>query len=604
MNILMLLSQREVTGAEVYAAALTDGLIERGHNVWICSDTFTKPTKAAFTPLPLNNRSWGERWRQVRFVVRFLRENKIDVVHAHSRAAGWVGFVATRIARVPLVTTVHGKQPTHVSRKLVKAFGEYALPICEAVRDNIVHELGVDAHTVEIVRNGVSVPSVVPSVAVLSAADTPTIALVGRLSQQKGELALRILETLMPLLERRTDVRMVVIGGNTIPPAFDKFRSRVEFTGYVEDVPRRIAKSSVVLGAGRSAVEALLLGKPTVAVGEARVHGLVSAENLADVLHTNFGDIAAEHRFDAAALVQGVEAALQRDSCDETVRERVRQQYSLERLVQRVEAAYQRALVVRHRFEVPVLTYHRVVRRAEDGGTLPIYVTVQQMEDHLRMLKEQGFQTLTCNQLLHLPLAERVPNARNGRKYALLTFDDGYKDNYTLLFPLLQRYGMNATIFLVAGRETNAWDSSEHTGLPPLPLMSAEQAREMQHYGIEFGSHSMTHPRLTECSPEAVRWELQESKRLLEERLGREVSTFCYPYGAVNAEVKQLVAEAGYRLGIASDSGSVFVHEDVMEIRRIGVFPNTDNRGFLRKIAGDYTLRKRSSSLALTTAHW
>ncbi len=592
MNILMVLSQREVTGAEVYAAALADGLIERGHRVWICSDTFTKPTKAAYTPLPFNNRSWRERWRQVRFLVRFLRENKIDVVHAHSRAAGWVGFVATRIARVPLVTTVHGKQPTHISRKLVKAFGECVLPICEAVRDNIVYQLGVDARTVEIVRNGVAVPSVPATHQV--GLHIPTIALVGRLSQQKGELALRILETLMPLLERRADVRMVVIGGKTIPPAFDKFRPRVEFTGYVEDVPERIANASVVLGAGRSAVEALLLGKPTVAVGEARVHGLVSSENLADVLQTNFGDIATEHHFDAAALVQGVEAALQQDSCDDIVRERVRQEYSLERLVQRVEAAYQRALVLRHRFEVPVLTYHRVVRRAEDGGTLPIYVTVQQMEEHLQALKEQGFQTLTCSELLQLPLSERVPNARNGRKYALLTFDDGYEDNYTLLFPLLQRYGMNATIFLVAGRETNAWDSSEQTGLPPLALMSAEQAREMQRYGIEFGSHSMTHPRLTECSPEAVCWELQESKRVLEERLGREVTTFCYPYGAVNEEVKRLVAETGYRLGIASDSGSVFAHEDVMEIRRIGVFPNTDKRGFLRKIAGDYTLRKRS----------
>jgi peptidoglycan/xylan/chitin deacetylase (PgdA/CDA1 family)/glycosyltransferase involved in cell wall biosynthesis len=612
MNILMALSQLEVTGAEVYAAQLADALVERGHRVFILSDTFTKSTKAVFTPLPFNERSWRARWRNVRRMVAFIRQHKIHVVHAHSRASGWVAFFAAKIARVPLVTTVHGRQPTHFSRKLIRAFGELALPICEAVRDNIVDELGVHPERVRLVRNGVDAPRLAH---LPNEAHTPlTITLVGRLSKEKGELAYRILTALVPLLQRRNDVVMQVVGGKEIPPALQALQAqaptKIAFTGYVEDVTAHIARSTLLIGAGRSAIEGMLLGKPVIAVGEARLHGLVRVDNLAEVLRTNFGDIdTAPHQYDNAArfnwaqfaedVEKNIEAALQLPTGTGesaavrlSVQARIRAEFAPAQLVERVESAYQTALVLKHRFEVPILTYHRVVRTAAEGGKLPIYVTAQQMETHLQCLKEQGFQTITFRQLAALPPAERVLHFLQGRKYALLTFDDGYEDNYTLLFPLLKKYGMTATIFCVAGRMQNDWDSAERSGLAPVPLMNAAQMLEMQDYGIEFGAHTMTHPHLTQRAHDEARWEIAESKRVLESRLGREVQAFCYPYGDYNDKIMELVREAGYTFGVASDAGPLCLHEDVWQVRRIGVFPNTNKRGFLRKIKGDYLLKK------------
>ncbi len=598
MNILMALSQVEVTGAEVYAVTLADSLIERGHMVFIASDTLTKSTKAAFTPIPFNERSLRARLRHIRRLVSFIHRHNIHVIHAHSRAAGWCAYFAAQIAGIPLVTTVHGRQPTHFSRKFLKAFGDVVLPICEAVRDNIVHELGVHPRTVQIVRNGVSVPCAENTPQNPKNSNLKIISLIGRLSKEKGDLAYKALEALLPAIFENTNSEsslvVRVIGGREIPERFQKFLPHVEFTGYVDNVSAWIALSDVVIGAGRSAIEGILMGKPTIAVGEAWLHGLVTRKNLAEVLQTNFGDIATQKSFDWAILGRDVQTALRLDACDEVVQQTVRREFSIETLTNSVESAYQTALVQRYRYEMPILTYHRIVRTPKEGGALPIWVTAEQFEQHLQFLKQQGFQTTTFRDL-DVPNRfedHAVPHRTKPKKRIILSFDDGYEDNYTLLFPLLKKYGMTAVIFLVADRTENTWDNENISGLPPLKLLNTAQILEMQEYGIEFGSHTLTHPHLPNIPLEQAQREITESKLRLEERLGRLVQTFCYPYGALNEQIKVVVREAGYKYGIASDSGGLALHEDLLEIRRIGVFPNTTRRGFARKITGKYSFRK------------
>ena len=77
MNVLMALSQREVTGAEVYAVTIADELISRGHKVFVVSDTLTKPCKATYFPIPFNQRSYLSRLKQVRQVIKIIKDNDI-----------------------------------------------------------------------------------------------------------------------------------------------------------------------------------------------------------------------------------------------------------------------------------------------------------------------------------------------------------------------------------------------------------------------------------------------------------------------------------------------------------------------------------------------
>ena len=293
-----------------------------------------------------------------------------------------------------------------------------------------------------------------------------------------------------------------------------------------------------------------------------------------------------------SSLNAALKQAQQKSNSAAIVQKHVAEEFSMERLVSRMDAMYQQAWSEKRRYEVPILTYHRIVQTKEEGGSLPIWVTAAQFEEHLQILKEEGFTTLTVSDLATMPtLAERF---HPDWKPILLTFDDGYEDNYTLLFPLLQRYGFTATIFLVAGMKQNLWDK-DITDFASAPLLSDAHIREMQRYGIDFGSHSMTHPRLGAIPLAAAAEEIRLSKQVLEERLGREVNSFCYPYGSLSADVKRLVSESGYLFGIASDSGSLFLHEDVLEVRRIGVFPNTTAARFRRKITGGYVFRSNKT---------
>ena len=119
MNILMALSQLEITGAEVYATTIADELIERGNKVYIVSDTLTTPTKAEYIKLEFNKRSLLKRIEHIKFLYNFLKEKDIQIVHAHSRASSWSCQVACKLAGIPLITTTHGRQPVHFSRKII-----------------------------------------------------------------------------------------------------------------------------------------------------------------------------------------------------------------------------------------------------------------------------------------------------------------------------------------------------------------------------------------------------------------------------------------------------------------------------------------------------
>jgi peptidoglycan/xylan/chitin deacetylase (PgdA/CDA1 family) len=124
----------------------------------------------------------------------------------------------------------------------------------------------------------------------------------------------------------------------------------------------------------------------------------------------------------------------------------------------------------------------------------------------------------------------------------------------------------------------------------------------MQDQGIEFGSHTLSHARLTEVGPERLAAELEGSRRAIEERTGRPVVSVCYPYGAVGPSVKEAAERAGYAFGVASDSGPLVFGEDLFEIRRVQVFPRTAGWGFWRKTSAWYLryrgLRRRAQRSA------
>ncbi|MEW6702484.1 MAG: polysaccharide deacetylase family protein, partial [Bacteroidota bacterium] len=101
-----------------------------------------------------------------------------------------------------------------------------------------------------------------------------------------------------------------------------------------------------------------------------------------------------------------------------------------------------------------------------------------------------------------------------------------------------------------------------------------------------------THPDLTKISLEDAEKELVDSKNVLEKKLGIEIKTLAYPYGNCNEEIKEITLKAGYKFAFATDKAPLGLHEDIYQIRRIGIFPNTTVQGLARKVKGNYIFKR------------
>ena len=606
MNILMALSQREITGAEVYAATLTEQLMKRGHKVVIVSDTLTVKSDALFIPLAFNERSLADRFSHVRTLCRIIKEHDIQVVHAHSRASAWSCAIACKLCRIPLITTTHGRQPVHLSRKINKSFGVKSICVCENIRTQICNELGYAQKNTILLRNPVDATAFnfTPKSTSEHEGDNALksnnqddkheilVALVGRLSGPKGDVAYEVLSK----LSEHKHIQVQIIGSKFIPERFNKFENleNVHFLGYRTDVPELMKKADVIIGAGRVGIEAMLTGRPLIAVGEAIYEGLVTKANIGAVLSSNFGDINSinETHLDFSKLKDDVEAAVKLTS-DELadLKDIIKHEFDMERIVNTVEQLYSRTYVEYKRYEMPIIMYHRVVDSPDEVGVHGTYVTKELFKKHMQVLKDNGYRTVTFKELAedHL-LTKRFDK---GNKFVVLTFDDGYEDNYRVMFPILKEFGAKAVIFLLSESKYNEWDvNNPHNPEKRFDLMSEEQVKEMAAYGVEFGAHTKTHPYLSSLPIEEAREQIVQCKQKLEQTYGQPFITFAYPYGDLNDEVKSEVRKAGFTFAVSTDSGEINVDSDLFQIRRIGIFPRNSMLTFRRKISGYYNFIK------------
>ncbi|MGL4426128.1 MAG: glycosyltransferase, partial [Cetobacterium sp.] len=440
MNILMALSQLEVTGAEVYGTVLSNELIKRGNNVYIVSDTLTKPTNAQYQKIEFNKRKIKDRVSQVRKLLKIIKDNDIQIIHAHSRASSWSSSIAAKIAGIPLVTTIHGRQPVHLSRKIIKAFGDYSLSVCENIMEHVVNDLNVKPKNITVLRNMINTKeyqkesnemnNVIPK-------SEKVISIIGRLSGPKGDVTYNLLD----ILHRRKDFRIQVIGGKEVPQRFKKFTGNVDFLGYVNNVSERIKDSSIVIGAGRVAVEAILCEVPVLAIGEAESVGIVTKERLATALKSNFGDISLNHTplFRWTDVIPEIDKGFNINKEELSIlREKVMEEFSLNKIVVQIENIYQQQIVKKRKYEMPVIMYHRVIKDESEKGVHGTYVTVNQFEEQMKYLKKKGYETITFEDLLENRYKQRFDKEK---KWIMLTFDDGYKDNYENAFPVLKKYG-------------------------------------------------------------------------------------------------------------------------------------------------------------------
>ncbi|MDP1679460.1 MAG: polysaccharide deacetylase family protein [Candidatus Nitrotoga sp.] len=221
----------------------------------------------------------------------------------------------------------------------------------------------------------------------------------------------------------------------------------------------------------------------------------------------------------------------------------------------------------------PVMLMYHSVMLGSDRPDWPWAVSLQRFRSQLDFLTQAGWATPTMAELVAAP--EEWPS-----RTAVITFDDGYVDNLAA-WEELQKHGMSATWFMVSGsiaREP-AWPVD---GRPAIRLLNAAELRAMQATGMEIGSHTTNHVRLTEANDNLLRAELSDSKAVLEDILGNEISSFAYPYGAWDTRCANAVREAGYRAACTTRTGWTLRDSDPYKLRRLTIF-NTDTAGSLAR---------------------
>ncbi|TNF88132.1 MAG: polysaccharide deacetylase family protein [Gammaproteobacteria bacterium] len=206
-----------------------------------------------------------------------------------------------------------------------------------------------------------------------------------------------------------------------------------------------------------------------------------------------------------------------------------------------------------------ILMYHHIAPPPAGARIKGMYVTPGQFDWQLGWLKRRGYEFSTFADL----------DAPSDGRRIIITLDDGYLNNYTEAFPILQKHGARAVIYPIQadlGKSGVSWPGA--TEQTPADMMDPDQAREMAAAGIEFGSHLLHHKRLTEMTPEEQVLELEQSRALLEAMLDKPVLSIAYPYGAYDDSVIEVTRAAGYRYGVTTDPGTNPVATDPLRLNR------------------------------------
>ncbi len=201
---------------------------------------------------------------------------------------------------------------------------------------------------------------------------------------------------------------------------------------------------------------------------------------------------------------------------------------------------------------ISIFMYHQIAEIPGEADPRGQAIPPAQFERQMRHLASNGYSCLSLEQAVnHFRSGEQVP----ARSF-VLTFDDGYQDFRTNACPILEKYGFTATVFLVAGRMGARSDWWGQDGARSGLLLTWDEARDLAQRGYSLGSHSLSHPFLNRIDERAAFEDIRQSRALLEDRLGRQIDFFSYPFSETNPRVAELVEAAGFSAACAGYLGA------------------------------------------------
>jgi peptidoglycan/xylan/chitin deacetylase (PgdA/CDA1 family) len=246
-----------------------------------------------------------------------------------------------------------------------------------------------------------------------------------------------------------------------------------------------------------------------------------------------------------------------------------------------------RRLLRRRQHGIPILMYHSI-SNAPELDNRPYFRTCTRPEifrRQIEFLHRNGYTALTLSAATEALSSAKEPSGR----LVVLTFDDGYADFFSEAYPALSEFGFAATVFL-----PTAYIGAEQKQFNGIGCLTWSQIRELHQSGVEFGSHTVSHPQLADLPISSAEQELRVSKMTIEENIGAEVASFGYPYAfpehrhAFVAALRRLLEDCGYQCGACTMIGTANRHSDLLFLERLPVNSLDDEDLFAAKLTGAY----------------
>lgn len=215
---------------------------------------------------------------------------------------------------------------------------------------------------------------------------------------------------------------------------------------------------------------------------------------------------------------------------------------------------------------IPVLMYHSI--GYEKGNTAKI--PKEKFREQMKYLKDNGYVTLTLAQAYDF----FVSNKSVPEKSIVLTFDDGYEDNYVEALPILKEFGFKATFFIITD-----W-------VDKIPgYMNLKQLKEMQAHEMDIESHTAYHDHLKQLSYEKQLKTLKQSRDFLEKSLNKKIQYIAYPFGEYSKETLRAVKQAGYTMAFSTDGKWSDKADGILTLDRVFISGGADLDVFIERIS-------------------
>jgi len=206
---------------------------------------------------------------------------------------------------------------------------------------------------------------------------------------------------------------------------------------------------------------------------------------------------------------------------------------------------------------VSVLMYHSIAHNN-------VFFTIKPevFEKQINYLKDNNYNVIKFSDLINILKSDKeLP-----KKTIVLTFDDGYQDNYTNAFPILKKYNFSATIFLITGLVNKEMNNSQNIS---LKIINWKQIQEMHQSGlIDFQPHTVNHQELDEE-------EIINSKKEIEGKLNKKCEFFAYPKGLYNDEIIDILKNNGFKASRTTENGKVKKGDDLFKLKRVSINSKT-----------------------------